>query len=132
MKVITMASCFFPLFAAALGFVSCKGDGADTVPPTIALSLPADNQVYTNGQTINIKGVLKDSDLHAATITITNDAGGAALYNTYLSIHGTSSYNVNENWVSAVTSVTNATLKVEAVDYSGNKAERKVPVKITL
>lgn len=121
----------FPVFVILALFASCKGDKGDTSTPTITNTQPADNAVFTSGQTINIRGTLSDNDLHAGTITITNDAGGGTLGSPiYLSIHGISTYNINESWVAAASVVTNATITIQASDYTGNTAEKKIPIRI--
>lgn len=119
-----------PVAALFVLFSSCKREKADSSVPTLSNIQPADNAVFTSGQNINIRGTLADNDLHAAYIKITNDADDAVLNAVYMSIHGLSAYNMNENMAITVSVVTNATITIQAEDFSGNKGQKKIPIRI--
>ncbi len=116
---------------AGLLFFSCRKNGGDTTPPVISITAPVNNQVYTNGQTLNIRGTLTDADLHEVKIVIRDNAG-VELKAFYPLVHGLSTFNFNENWTVSVTTATDATVKVEAADYTGNRGEQTVPVRLNL
>ena len=118
------------IIVSAFTSFSCTKNSSDTSVPTITFTLPVQNQVYTSGQIVNIKGTLSDNELHEAKLTITNNAGGTELYSKYLSVHGAPDYPMNENWTPVVAVVVNATIKMEVSDFSGNKAEKTVSITI--
>jgi VCBS repeat-containing protein len=124
MKYLVLFLCL-PILSA-----SCRKEKGDVTVPVITLSLPTNNQVYTSGQTVNIKGTLADNDLHEAKITITNNADGGVMNTIYLGVHGVSTYNMNENWTSVAAAPINATVTVEAADYTGNRSEQKIAIRI--
>lgn len=124
MKKLLTVIALFALFG------SCKREKADSTIPTISNIQPADNSVFTSGQNINIRGTLADNDLHAGSIKITNDADDAVLNAAYLSIHGISTYNMNENMSVTVSVATNATIIIRVEDYTGNTGEKKIPIRI--
>lgn len=121
---------FIPVLLIIVFFLSCKGDESDTSVPVISGTQPADNTVFTSGQTVNIRGTVSDNELHEGKITITNNTGGATLYTVTQSIHGFSTYNINESWVAAAATPTNATISIEVSDLSGNKGYKTIPIVI--
>lgn len=118
------------LLLVSLVFNGCKGNDNDTTTPVISLSEPTDNQVYTSGNVLRITGNLADNHLHEMKISITNNAGGAELFSRSVSVHGQTSYTINETYTPSVTTVVNATLKVEAKDLAENYAVKNIPIKI--
>ncbi|MEP7109358.1 MAG: hypothetical protein ABI760_15295 [Ferruginibacter sp.] len=107
-----------------------KGREVDTDPtqPTITLTLPTNNEVYTSGDSIKIKGTVTDNSLHELRLTITNNANGNILYHLEISVHELLSYDFDQGWKSIATAGTDATVRVEAEDHGNHTVEKEVTV----
>lgn len=122
------------LFAIALITVSLSGchknsDSAGSDPtPILTLTAPVNNQTFTNGDLVSIQGAITDNSLHSLTLKITS--GSTSLYNKTISVHDSTHYNINDNWKSSVTAVTNATVTAEVEDHGGHVVTQTVSIKI--
>lgn len=89
-------------------------------PPVISLSSPTNNQVFTNGQTVNITGSITDNNIIAELhVHIYNNTTGALL----IDIHRTpasGSYNLNETFM--VQTGMNYKIQILAKDGAANEA----------
>ena len=121
---------FTGIAVAGILVSSCTSNSDDTSTPVISITQPATSQVYNAGDAVQIKGLLTDNHLHEAKITVSNDAGGPALFSKSIDVHGATSYTINESFTPVVAVVVNATVKVEVKDLTGNYAEKKIAVKI--
>ena len=78
------------LFLAAIQLSSCKkeeahdhhhnDDASDKVKPTVVVSTPSSLQMYNNGDTIKIRGLVSDASLHKLLIKIVKDSDNSVLY----------------------------------------------------
>jgi hypothetical protein len=117
-------------------FVDPNGGGhvtnsSDTIPPGITINTPADNQVFSSGNTIPVSGRATDNNgLYRGHIRITNDANGALLKEQLYEIHGLLGYNFSINYATAVSATSNYTITVWFEDHGYNGVTRSVKVKV--
>ncbi len=109
-------------------FSSCskKSDEKDYEAPVITHSTPANNQVYSTGQIINIQGMVTDNQyISQVHIEITDLNSGAE----YLHVHihpESKAYAYNQTF--AVEAGTSYKIKIIAEDPSANSASKQVEV----
>ncbi len=104
---------------------------ADTIAPVIIINTPILDQVYTSGTIINVTGrITDDFGLYRGTIRITNDADGALLKEQQYEIHGLLAYNFNISYTTAVTAISDYTVRVTFEDHGYNSASKSVKVKV--
>ena len=103
----------------------------DTTPPVVNILTPANNQVFTNGNVINITGRLTDDlGLYRGTVKVINDANGAILMNQSYEIHGLKLYDFNINYTTSVSVVSDYTITVAFEDHGSNMTTKSVKVKV--
>jgi hypothetical protein len=110
-------------------FVGCKKDvgaPADTELPTITITSPMANQVFTGGQTISINGVITDNTkLREIHLEITNTTTGAFLTHEHYAPDA-AIFTLTKTFTAQASSTYK--IKVEAEDPEGNKAETEITV----
>lgn len=104
--------------------------GSDTTKPAISLTSPTSMQMYNNGDTVKIRGMVTDASLHELLIKITRDSDGTVLFQETPTVHDLTSFSINSNWKSQVTDHTNATVVVLAEDHSSNVASDTLHIHI--
>ena len=103
----------------------------DTIPPQISIFTPTANQIFMNGNVINITGKITDDlGLYRGTIRLINDANSAVILSQPYEIHGQLLYNFNINHTASVTAPTDYTVIVTFEDHGLNSASKSVKVKI--
>jgi hypothetical protein len=114
------------LFLITLLFSGCSKDNADTTKPAIVISSPADKQVFTAGQTVNVAGVVTDNDeIHAVHLYVNNKANNAEII--HLEEHvDKSTYTLARSFTAQAG--TTYTIKIEADDHSSNESELTLEV----
>ncbi len=129
--VIALAAC------SKSGTTTDEGGGShietpsDTIPPQISIFTPTINQVFNNGNVINITGrITDDYGLYRGTIRIINDANGAILFNQPYEIHGMLLYNFNINYTASVVVASDYTITVTFEDHGLNSTSKSVKVKV--
>ncbi|MEO7922705.1 MAG: hypothetical protein ABIR30_03445 [Chitinophagaceae bacterium] len=106
-------------------------NAGDTTAPVLNIYTPVDNQVYTNGNAINVTGrITDDAGLYRGKIRIINDATGSILKEQQYEIHGIATYNFNISYTTAVTSPADYTVTVSFEDHGLNSATKSVKVKV--
>lgn len=128
------------LFLAAAQLSSCKkevdhdhqhnDDASDKVKPTVVISTPSSLQMYNNGDTIKIRGLVSDASLHELLIKIVKDSDNSVLYSETPTVHDLTSFTLNSNWKSAVSDHTNASVIVVAEDHNSNVGSDTVKIHI--
>ena len=124
------------LSLAATQFFSCEKDEAhhddvsDSIKPTVVISTPSNLQMYNNGDTIKIKGLVSDASLHELMVKIVKDSDNSVLYSETIYAHDLTTYALNSNWKSAVTDHTNASVIVVAEDHNSNVGSDTVKIHI--
>lgn len=107
-----------------------EDDSTDIVKPSVMVTLPSSMQMYNNGDTVKIKGSVSDASLHELLIKIVNDADGTILYSETPTVHDLTSFSINSNWKSNVTTHTNASVIVVAEDHNSNVGSDTVKIHI--
>lgn len=132
------------LFLAILGFSCSKGDDAtggddsphvvtptDIVAPVIDIYTPTPNQIFSNGNAINITGKISDDlGLYNGSIRITNDANGELVKQQLYEIHGLLTYNFNISHIVSVTAASDYTVTVTFQDHGLNRTTTTVKIKV--
>jgi len=118
------------LFLAAAQLSSCKkevdhdhqhnDDASDKVKPTVVISTPSSLQMYNNGDTIKIRGLVSDASLHKLLVKIVKDIDSSILFMETPLVHNLISFTIQSNWKSQVANHTNATVIVVAEDHHSN------------
>jgi phosphate-selective porin len=103
----------------------------DVTAPVIEITAPTANQLFGNGNTINITGKLTDDyGLYRGSIRITNDANGALLKEQLYEIHGLLLYNYSIAFTPAVSAVSDYTITVSFEDHGLNATTKSVKIKV--
>jgi altronate dehydratase len=128
------------LFLAAIQLNSCKqeddldhqhnDDASDKVKPTVVISTPSSLQMYNNGDTIKIRGLVSDASLHKLLIKIVKDSDNSVLYSETPTVHDLTTYTLSSTWKSAVTDHTNASVIVVSEDHNSNVGSDTVNIHI--
>jgi hypothetical protein len=119
---------------AAFTAVSCeKHDNdheADTSKPVVSVTSPLDLAVYSNGDTIRIKGTMEDNEMHEAVVSIMDDTTNAVLFSYAPYVHEKTSITIDTFWKATVSKKTKATLLMQAEDHASNlgSANRKITI----
>lgn len=104
---------------------------ADITAPTLTITNPVANQVFSNGSVINIAGTITDDyGLYRGYVRITNDANAASVFYQAYEIHGLLSYNFNLNQTASASLGTNYTVTVSFEDHGLNSVTRTVKIKV--
>ena len=129
---------YFVSIMSLIQLSSCKkeddhqhnDDSSDKVKPTVVISTPSSMQMYNNGDTIKIRGLVSDASLHELLIKIVKDSDNSVLYSETPTVHDLTTYTINSNWKSAVTDHTNASVIVVAEDHNSNVGSDTVKIHI--
>ncbi len=103
----------------------------DNVVPVLDIYTPGPNQIFSNGNTINITGKISDDlGLYNGSIRITNDANGELVKQQLYEIHGVLSYNYNITHTASVTVVSDYTVSITFQDHGLNSVTKTVKIKV--
>ena len=105
-------------------------DANDHDKPSVVISTPSNLQMYNNGDTIKIRGLVSDASLHELLVKIVNDSDSSVLYSETPTVHDLNTYSLNLNWKSAVSIQTNASVIVVAEDHNLNVGSDTVKIQI--
>lgn len=129
--ILSMINVKYILFIASLlSIISCSKSSSDKdkTAPAVVISTPANNQVFTGGQTITITGTVTDAgniaELH---MHITNIQTGALL----VDIHrnpASSNYALNETFIAQ--SGIEYKIQVIAKDNAANEGRSTVNISV--
>jgi len=131
------------LFLATVVMISCSKVGAgegesldaidqnDDIFPTITVSKPTVNQVYTSGDSIIIEGkVVDDKKLYKGKVEIKNDANNFVMAEGYYETHFLSTINYRLAYKAVVTMPTDFSILVEFQDHGANTSTATIKVKV--
>ena len=107
---------YIALFLCALVLItSCS---KETNRPLMRIISPFNNQVFTSGETVNIRGTISDdTQVHDLHMTITNTSTGTQIM--HLNEHlDTQVYTLSQSFI--VQAGNSYTIKIEADDHSSN------------
>jgi hypothetical protein len=113
---------------------SCKKEST-TTPSVITLSVaaPNENQDFSNGDKLSIKGAVSDGNgLHTLTIEVIDDKTGKLILEKKPTVLDMKSYNFEETWNVQVSEWTNATLKVTAKNHSNETMTKSLKINLWL
>jgi hypothetical protein len=102
----------------------------DNTTPVVDIYSPANNQVFSSGDTIKISGRITDNGLYQGYIRIINDANQAILKEQLYEIHGFQLYNYYLEYKTSVTVASDYTITVQFEDHGLNMGSRSVKVKV--
>lgn len=104
---------------------------ADTIPPSVEITTPVPDQVFSTGNVISVTGKVTDGDgLYRGNIRITNNVNGAVLKEQLYEIHGILLYNFNVSHTASVSAVSDYTVTVSFEDHGQNITSKSVKVKV--
>lgn len=103
----------------------------DTIAPSLTITTPTPNQVFTSGNVINITGrITDDLGLFRGSIRITNDANALILKEQLYEIHYVLAYDFNISYTTNVSIPSDYTVTVSFEDHGANFATKSVKVKV--
>jgi hypothetical protein len=104
----------------------------DNIAPVVEIYTPVADQLFPNGNTINITGKITDETaLYRGSIRIVNDANGAVLREQAYEIHGLLSYSYNLPYTVTTTTAGEYTISVAFEDHGLNMTSKSVKVKVS-
>ena len=119
------------VLSSLLIFQNCKKESTATID--VALETPTENQSFSGGQILAIKGTASDGDgLHTLVIEVTDDKTGALLFEKKPAVLNLKSYNFDEKWTIKVNDWTDATVKVTAKNHSDVGMIKTLKIKLWL
>jgi len=105
-------------------------DPNDYTVPVLVVNTPTDNQVLSNGSSINVTGNISDNSLFQGSITIQNNMNGVIVKDQYYEIHYIPSYNFSLSYVATVATSTDFTITVRFEDHGHNVASKSIKVTV--
>ncbi|MFL5773423.1 MAG: Ig-like domain-containing protein [Flavisolibacter sp.] len=114
------------ILSIVLIILMCGCGKNDDMAPVITITSPTDNQVFSGGQTVNIKASITDNEgIHMIHVSVIDNSTGGHLLHTE-DHPDVKSYNVNQTFV-GVTGRT-YTIDIDANDHNENLANKEVNV----
>ena len=105
-------------------------DQNDDVFPTITISKPTANQVYTSGDSIIVEGkVTDDKIVYKGKVQIKNDANNFVMADGYYESHFLQAINYRLAYKAVVTAPTDFSILVEFQDHGANTSTTTIKVK---
>lgn len=106
-------------------------DQNDDIFPTIAISKPMSDQVYTSGDSIIVEGIVTDDKkLYKGKVEIKNDVNSFVVADGYYETHFLATINYRLAYKAVVTSPTDFTIHVEFQDHGTNTSVTSLKVKV--
>jgi hypothetical protein len=113
-------------------FQSCKKENS-TSNISLSVSAPNENQEFSGGQILNIKGSTSDDvGLHTLTVEVTDDKTGVMLFSKKPAVLDLKTYNFDESWTIKVNDWTDATVKITSVNHSNQTIVKSLKIKLWL
>jgi hypothetical protein len=112
-KKINMSKNLLFIFLVTTFFFACKkeedhdhnhDETTDTTYPVVTIDSPVENEMFHNGDTVHMIGLVTDNELHNGVIKIIDDTTAFEYYSYYHYVHETSSSVIDFDYV--VTGVT--------------------------
>jgi hypothetical protein len=129
-NILTTSAALALLFFSACDKDHDNHDEDDTSKPVAIITSPTDLAVFTNGDTIRIKGKLEDNELHEAVVSLMDDTTNAVLFSYTPYAHDKTVVTIDTFWKASVIKNTKATLLFQAMDHADNigTANRKITI----
>ena len=98
----------------------------DDIAPEISITSPTNNQVFSGGQTVNIKANVTDNEgIHMVHVSVTDNSTGGHLVHTE-DHPDEKAFNVNQTFVGVAGRT--YTINIDATDHNENIAKKEVNV----
>jgi hypothetical protein len=123
------------LFLASLFlfFQSCKKENTSGALISLSVAAPNENQDFSNGEKLNIKGSVSDGDgLHTLLIEVIDDKTSKVIFEKKPTILDLKSYNFEESWNVQVNEWTNATLKITVKNRRNESMTKSLKINLWL
>ncbi|HEX6849165.1 MAG TPA: hypothetical protein VF144_19405 [Chitinophagaceae bacterium] len=105
-------------------------DQNDEVFPVITVSKPADNQVYTSGDSIIVEGIATDDKIvYKGKVQIKNDANNLVMADANYESHFLTAIHYRLAYKAIVTAATDFSILVEFQDHGANVTTKMLKVK---
>ena len=106
-------------------------DQNDDILPTITVSKPTANQVYTSGDSIIVEGkVIDDKTLYKGKVEIKNDVNSFVVADGNYETHFLATINYRLAYKAVITTPTDFTIRVEFQDHGANTSVAILKVKV--
>ena len=106
-------------------------DQNDDVFPTITISKPTANQVYTSGDSIIVEGKVTDEKtLYKGKVEIKNDVNSFVVANGNYETHYLATMDYRLAYKAVVTTATDFIIRVEFQDHGANTSVATIKVKV--
>jgi hypothetical protein len=106
-------------------------DQSDDIFPTITISKPTANQVYTSGDSIVVEGkVTDDKKLYKGKVQIKNEAINFVMAEGYYETHFLSTINYRLAYKAVVTTPTDFSILVDFQDHGLNTSTATIKIKV--
>ena len=98
----------------------------DDIAPEVVVTSPADNQVFSGSQTVNVKANITDNEgIHMVHATVTDNTTGGHMV--HMETHpDEKSFNLNESFITLPGR--NYTIEIEANDHNENTTRKELHV----
>jgi hypothetical protein len=114
------------LFCIILLFSLASCGKSDDIAPEISITSPGDHQVFTGGQTVNIKASVTDNEgIHMVHVSVIDNSTGGHLLHTE-DHPDAKSFNINQNFIGVAGRT--YTIDIDATDHNENLANKEVNV----
>lgn len=116
------------VFCALAG--SCQKSNTAVADPArvkIAITTPADGQMFTSKDTVHISGSVQyEGEMHGYEVTITDTATGIIVYDEAQHVH-TDHFEINGKWTTTVTKpVVFRMVVASSIDHGGDTARKEL------
>jgi hypothetical protein len=96
-------------------------DTTDTTYPVVTINSPTESEMFHNGDTVHMNGLVTDNELHNGVIKIIDDTTAFEYYSYYHYVHETSSSVIDFDYVvTGVTTNSAVTLSFTYDDHAAN------------
>jgi hypothetical protein len=112
-------------------FQNCKKENTSNI--SLSVSSPNENQEFSSGQILTIKGTTSDdAGLHTLTVEVTDDKTGAMLFEKKPTVLDLKTYNFDESWTIKVNDWTDATVKIMSINHNNQAIVKSLKIKLWL
>jgi hypothetical protein len=113
-------------------FQNCKKE-ATAADISLSVSAPTENQEFSGGQILTIKGTTSDeAGLHTLMVEVTDDKTGAMLFQKKPTVLDLKTYSFSESWTVKVNDWTDATVKITSANHSNQAVVKSLKIKLWL